>query len=309
MKIAVMGAGAVGGYVGGRLAEAGQEVHLIARGSHLTALCANGLRLETPLGNLHIPRIHATSNPADIGPVDVAIFAVKLPDTDTAASSLAPLLTPETRIVTLQNGIDSAEMIARHAPRSQIAEGVIYIGAHISEPGVITNPGGVHRVTVDGLNGDRKMQEFIRVCEHAKALDVAATDDPRRVVWQKFIALAAFSGATCITRLPIGPVYENPDCLSFMRSLLSENIAVANASGQNFTAAAADAVIELFKKQPYSQKSSMLIDLENGKPLELEWLSGRVHQLGAKYGIATPANTAVWAALCPHVRGSPSEMG
>ncbi len=94
-----------------------------------------------------------------------------------------------------------------------------------------------------------------------------------------------------------------------MRSLLSENIAVANASGQNFTAADADAVIDLFAKQPYRQKSSMLIDLENGKPLELEWLSGRVHQLGAEFGIATPANTAVWAALCPHVRGSPSEMG
>lgn len=299
-----MGAGAIGGYVGGRLAQAGEEVHLIARGAHLDALRANGLRLETPLGGVHLPDIPATGDPTDIGTVDIVLFSVKLMDTDAAASAIAPLLARHTRIVTLQNGIDSAKMIARHAPRSRIAEGVIFIGAHIKEPGVISNPGGVHRVTLDRMDGDHTMKNFFRACDGLTGLEVVATDEPRKVVWQKFIALVAFSGITCITRLPIGAIYENPDSLEFMRSLLAENIAVANAKGQGFDSGYVATVVDLFEKQPYSQKSSMLIDLEKGKPLELEWLSGRIHKLGKELGIPTPANTAVWSALNPWAKGA-----
>ena len=305
MKIAVMGAGAVGGYVGGRLAEAGEEVHLIARGMHLDALRARGLTIETPLGDVSLPGIHATDDALDIGPVDIILFTVKLADTDAAAASLKPLMKPGTRIVTLQNGIDSAEMISRHVPRGQIAEGIIYIGPHIREPGVIAYPGGIHRAVVDGMGGDATMNAFFDVCSRLQGLDIVSTDEPRKTVWQKFIALVAFSGVTGITRLPVGAVYAHPDSLEFMRRLLSENISIANACGQDFAAEDADAVIELFGKQPYSQKSSLLIDLENGKPLELEWLSGRVHKLGAELGIETPANTAVWAALCPYAKGPP----
>lgn len=300
-----MGAGAVGGYVGGRLAAAGEEVHLIARGAHLEALHANGLTIESPLGDAVAAEIHATNAPADIGPVDIVLFAVKLTDADAAAAALAPLVSAETRVVTLQNGIDSADMIARHVPRGQIAEGIIYIGAQIRAPGVIANTGGVHRAVVDRMGGDPVMTEFFGACRRLQGLEVVPTDDARRAVWQKFVALVAFSGVTCITRLPIGAVYEHPDSLAFMRRLLDENIAVANASGQAFTDQDADAVIELFGNQPYGQKSSMLMDLENGKPLELEWLSGRVHGLGMELGIPTPANTAVWAALAPHAKGTP----
>lgn len=305
MKIAVMGSGGIGGYVGGRLAEAGEDVHFIARGRHLEALKAKGLMIESPLGDAVLADVHATNDPAEIGPADLVLFAVKLADTDAAAAALAPLVGPQTRIVTLQNGIDSADMIARHVPRDQIAAGIIFIAVHIKEPGIIAHPGGMHRMTVDAMNGDATMAAFFAACDRAVGIEAMPTDEPERTVWRKFIALAAFSGVTTVTRLPIGATYANPDTLAFMRRLLDENIAVANASGQDFGPDDAEEVVTLFASQPYDQKSSMQIDLENGKSLELPWLSGRVHQLGKELDIATPANSAVWAALCPYVNGAP----
>ena len=305
MKIAVMGAGGIGGYIGGRLAAAGEDVFLIARGRHLEALKAKGLRIESPLGDAELPDIHASDDPAGIGPVDLVLFTVKLPDTDVAAASLAPLVGPQTRIVTLQNGIDSADMIARHVPRHQISAGIIFIAAHIKEPGVITNPGGMHAMTIDAMDGDATLAAFFTACEKAVGIEVTATDEPERTIWRKFIALVAFSGVTAITRLPIGAIYANPDTLAFMRQLLDENIAIANASGQDFGPGDAEKIVNLLAGQPDDQKSSMLVDLENGKRLELPWLSGRIHQLGKELRLATPANSAVWAALSPHVNGAP----
>ncbi len=307
MKIAVMGAGGVGGYVGGRLAEAGEDVHFIARGRHLEALKASGLKIESPLGDAVLSDIHATDDPTEIGPVDLVLFTVKLADADAAAAALAPLVTPRTRIVTLQNGIDSAAMIARHVPRHQIAAGIIFIATHIKEPGVIIHPGGMHRMTVDAIADDATMAEFFAACDRAVGIEAIPTDEPERTVWRKFIALVAFSGVTAITRLPIGATYANPDTLAFMRQLLDENIAVANASGQTFGSDDVEDIVKLFASQPYDQKSSMQLDLENSKPLELPWLSGRVHQLGRELGIATPANSAVCAALCPYVDGAPRQ--
>jgi len=305
MKIAVMGTGGIGGYVGGRLAEAGEDVHFIARGAHLEALKAKGLRIESPLGDAVLADVHATDDPAEIGPVDLVLFAVKLTDTDAAAARLAPLVTLRTRIVTLQNGIDSAAMIARHVPRDQIAAGIIHISVRIKQPGIIAHPGGMHRMTIDAMDGDAAMAAFFAACDRAAGIEAIATGEPERTVWRKFIALVAVSGVTTITRLPIGATYANADTLAFMRQLLDENIAVANASGQDFGPDDAEEIVQLFASQPGDMKSSMLVDLENGKPLELPWLSGRVYQLGKELGVATPANAAVWAALCPCVDGAP----
>ena len=148
------------------------------------------------------------------------------------------------------------------------------------------------------------MAAFFAACDQAVGIEAAPTDDPDRTVWQKFVALTAFSGVTTLARLPIGAVYRHDETLAFFRQLLDENVAVADARGQTFSVADADAIVELFRNQPYEQKSSMLVDVENGKPLELPWLSGRVHQLGQELGIPTPANSAVWAALVPYVNGA-----
>ncbi len=305
MKIAVMGPGGIGGYVGGRLAEAGEDVCLIARGAHLAALRAKGLAIESPHGNAVLPKIRAVGEASEAGPVDLILFTVKLTDADSAARSLVPIVAPHTRIVTLQNGIDSKAIIGRHIDPSHVAAGIIYLAAYIKAPGVIINPGGAHRMTVDRVGGDPVMAAFFAAVGRAVALDCEPTDDPENTLWGKFIALTAFAGATGISRLPIGAVYRQPETLDFMRALLLEAIAVARAAGQHFDDAHAERTIELFRNQPYEQKSSMLVDLEAGKPLELPWLSGKVAALGAEFGIPTPASKAVLAALAAYAGGPP----
>ena len=280
MKIAVMGAGGIGGYVGGRLAAAGEDVHLVARGRHLEALQKNGLRIESPHGDVVLADVDATADPGSIGPVDLIVFTVKLGDSVAAAEMMAPMIGPATRVLTLQHGIDSKDMLADYLDRGRIAAAVIYVAAYIKEPGVIINPGGLHRIIADKLGDDPVMAEFFAACDRAVGLEAVAVDPADHTVWEKFIALVAFSGATCIARQPIGAVYEHPQTLAFMAALLEENVAVAQARGMDFDSAECERVIALFGSQPYAQKSSMLVDLEGGRALELPWLSGRVCALG-----------------------------
>lgn len=307
MKIAVMGAGGVGGYVGGRLAAVGEDVTLIARGSHLAALRENGLRIESPHGDADLPDINATDDPADVGPVDLVLFTVKLGDTAAAAAMMGPLLGPETRVLTLQNGIDSKETLSATVDAARISWGIIFVAAQITAPGVIGSPGGLCRIFCDRLGGDRVLAAFGADCDRAVGLEAVLSDDAARDVWFKFVGLVAFSGATTISRLPIGAVFETPATLAFMRQLLDEGIAVAGAKGLDFGTADAAKIMGLYEGQPYGHKSSMLVDLERGRRLELPWLSGRVSELGRQFGIATPANDAVVAALAAYVDGSPDE--
>jgi 2-dehydropantoate 2-reductase len=300
-----MGAGGVGGYVGGRLAQAGETVGFIARGAHLAALRGEGLRIESPLGGLHLAPVEATDDPAAIGRVDVVLFTVKLGDTAAAAARLAPLLGERTRVVTLQNGIDSREMLARHVAAERIVAGCIYISAAISAPGVISSPGGGRRIIVDGLGGDGVVAAFVAACNRTIALEASATDEISSAVWEKFVRLVAFSGITCLTRRPIGAVLEHPETLGFLRQLLEENVAVAAAVGVPFPPDMPEHVLGFYRGLPYETKSSMLHDLDAGKPLEVDWLAGRIVELGRAQGVSTPANAAVMAALAPHARGGP----
>src|SRR4051794_25709130 len=164
MKIAIMGAGGVGAYVGARLQEAGEDVAYIARGAHLAAMQRDGLRIESDSGNLHLAQVKASDDPARIGVVDAVLFTVKLWDTEAAARALQPLLGAHTRVITLQNGIDSVAMIARHVPRAQVIGGSIYVSAVIARPGVISSVGAFHRIVVDVAGGDRIVAELCAAC-------------------------------------------------------------------------------------------------------------------------------------------------
>ncbi|MFO1143120.1 MAG: 2-dehydropantoate 2-reductase [Amaricoccus sp.] len=305
MKVAVVGAGGIGGYVGGRLAEAGETVALVARGPHLEALRRDGLRIECPLGDVSLPGIKATDDPAEIGPVDIVIVTVKLGGTDAAAGALAPLLAAHTRVVSLQNGIDAKAMIARHVDARQVAAGCTYLSAHIRAPGVIHAPGGAHGMTVDGLSGDPAIGGFVQACLRATGLEAKATEDIDRVLWEKFVTLVAFSGATCLTRSPIGTVFAHPEAVGLLRALVVENLSVAAAAGQDFGPDRGDALIAFYRTLHGSTKSSMLVDLEAGRPLEMPWLSGRMLDLARSFGQQAPATAAVVAALAPHVEGRP----
>ena len=306
MKIAVMGAGGIGGYVGGRLAEAGADVTLIARGAHLEVLRKTGLVIETPGGKVRLPDIRAGGSPAEVGEVDLVLFTVKLADAEDAAMALLPMLGSHTRVLTLQNGIDSKAIIERHTGPDRVAEGIIYLAAYIRAPGDIWHPGGVHLTRADASPDDPVMTELFSMNDRLTDLDILPDKNARQMVWGKFVNLAAFAGVTSVARSPIGRVYETPETLDLFRDLLGENLAVARAEGLTFSDDHVETTIELFRNQPYEQNSSMLVDLEAGKPIEMPWLSGRVLELARTHGIEVPANRAVVAALAPFVNGTPT---
>jgi 2-dehydropantoate 2-reductase len=304
-----MGAGAIGGYVGGRLAEAGAEVTFIARGAHLEALQTSGLTIESPEGRLHLPTISATADPAAIGSVDLVLFTVKLTDAEAAAAAILPLMGEGTRVLTLQNGIDSKAILERHVGPWRVAAGVIYITTGIEQPGVVRHPGGPHLLIADALGGDPAMAELFAMSNSLIGLDVEPHAAPDQMIWRKFVDLVAFSGVNCLARSPIGRVRAHSATAEFMRALLEENVAVARAEGIDLPDDHIEQRLAFLGTLAAPAKSSMLMDLEAGKSLELPWLAGRVCELGVGHGIDTPANRAVVAALAPFVHGRPGDDG
>ena len=232
------------------------------------------------------------------------IFAVKVFDSEEAAAAIVPLVGSETRVVTLQNGIDSVETLARFVPRSQVIGGTAYISVHLERPGAIVHAGGVAqpRLTLGG-RGDSKIEAFREACVRGGGMDGQTVDDVDQAIWIKFVMLSAFSGGTSLMRSGIGPILADPESRKFMEQLRDEGIAVASSAGHPMPKGYKDDVEALWQKFPPETRSSMANDLAHGKPLELKWLSGRLHALGEDFGMPTPAHTAVYRALHLHARG------
>ena len=304
MRIAIMGAGGLGAYIGARLAAAGEDVAFVARGPHLAAMRGSGLRVENPFGDLHLSKVTATDVPAEIGPVDLVLFTVKLWDTDTAAAVLPPLIVAGTRVLTLQNGINSVELIARHVPREHVVAGATYIPGVISAPGVIRNSGGSKRIVIDSADGDATVAAFAASSARAVGLDTELTDAIGPILWEKFIRMSANSAAQSLMRSTIGPILANPESRAFMRQLVEEGIAVAAATGNPVSYDFADQTMAFFDTFPPTQRASMAADLERGRRLELSWLSGRVHAMGIEHNISTPAHTAAYRSLSLYAAGA-----
>ena len=309
MRIAILGSGGVGGYVGARLQAAGEDVAFIARGPHLQAMRQGGLRIDCPQQPLHLLQVFASEHPSDIGPVDLVVFAVKLWDTDAAAQAIAPMLSAHTRVLTLQNGIDSVAMISRHVAPEQVRGGVIYVSAVIDRPGVIGSPGGMHAIVADAADGDPCMAALAAAAQRAQALDVKLRPDIRVAIWEKFIALASISGTTSLLRARMGQILQHPDTAALQRELIDEAIAVARAAGHTVRPELAGEIMGRLHALPPAFRSSMSEDLERGKPLELRWLSGRLHALGAELGVPTPGHSAVYRGLVLHEHGQPAVAG
>ncbi len=305
MKVAVVGAGGIGGYIGGRLAEAGHDVTLIARGRHLAAVQENGLKIESPLGDAHLANIRAVEQATDAGPADLVLVTVKMPDLEGVANDLPALLAPQTRIVTLQNGIDAKPILSRHIDPDTIAQGVIYLAAYIREPGTIMTPGGKHLMLVDRLQGDPVMAEFFAAIEAAIAIDATPVDDSDKVVWAKFTAQSSIAAVTAITRMSLGGVFASKSATSLLRQLLDEALVVAAAKKIGLDPNHRETVLGLYGQQPPTQSSSLIVDILAGKQTELQWLSGRVHELGLETGVPTPAHSLVWNALAAYKDGRP----
>ena len=307
MKIAVMGSGGVGGYFGARLAAAGNDVTFIARGGHLDAIRSQGLRVQSPLGDVHIDPAGATDDPAEVGPVDVVLFATKLYDTERAGEQCQSFLGADTAVISLLNGVDSEEQLSRILGAGHVVGGVARISAGIAAPGVIQHHAsfaGIEFGELDGRNSDR-LQAFLAAATEAN-IDAQLSDDINTAIWQKFVMIASFSAVTALTRLPAGPIRDNPQSWSLIQAAAHEAGAVARARGVPLTEDAVDDVVKLMGALPDAMKASMLVDLERGKPLELEWLSGAVCRLGRETGVDTPVHRVVLAALSPFAAGRPA---
>ncbi len=306
MKIAVMAAGAVGGYFGGRMQAAGHDLHYIARGANLEAMKKNGLRLESVHGDLHLPKVNVTDEPKQVGPADIVLFAVKLWDTEKAAELARPLIGPNTRLITFQNGVDSVERIVPILGKEHTVCGVAAIASVIASPGVIkhTSAFAMIRFGHADKHADPVLQAFAEAGKAAK-LDIAVSDDIEVDRWQKFIFLTAMSGATSALRSPIGPIIADPELRAFFRQLMDEALAVGRAKGVKLDQAVVDARMDfVINKVERGMKASMAHDLERGNRIELDWLSGKVRAFGKELGIPTPASDTVWTVLKLHRMGT-----
>lgn len=304
MKIAVMGAGGVGGYFGGRLAQAGCDVSFIARGAHLAALRDHGLKIESAAGDAVIPKVQATHDAAEIGPVDLVLFAVKLADTEAAAQQIKPLFGPDTTVVSFQNGVQKDALLRAHFGDSAVMGGVAYISATIRAPGIIHQTGRMARLQFGEFDGSRSVraEAFLQLCQKG-GFDAELATDIRRKIWEKFVLLVGLSAMTTVVRLPIGPIREHPLTRAFLLDLMREAVAVGRAEGVDLPVDCAQACLQRIDGFPAEMMASMTHDLNLGKPLEVNWLSGAVVDLGAASGVATPCNRAIRDLLALHAAG------
>ncbi len=300
MRVAVMAAGAVGSYFGGRLAEAGHEVHFIARGAHLDAIRKNGLKVESPLGDIHIRDVKATDDPKQVGPVDLIFFAVKLWDTEKAGELSKPLVNPNTRLLTMQNGIDSVERLSPILGGGVVCAAPTRISAVITGPGVIAHKGAFANLTTGFMDGreDARLKSLV---DEMKAAKVEATYSIaiEKIWWEKFVFLASFSAITASTRSAVGPIMADEDTRELFRKLLNEVEAVGRKKGVPLEGVA-EKSFQFAKSNAISAphlRASMAEDVDRGNRLETEWLQGKVAELGRKLGVPTPAHETIYATL------------
>jgi 2-dehydropantoate 2-reductase len=301
-----MAAGAVGGYFGARMAAAGHDVTFIARGANLEAIRKNGLSIESVHGNVHLEKPNVTDDPAKVGPVDAVFFAVKLWDTEKSAEQMKPLLGPNTRVITLQNGVDSYERLTPIIGAERAVPGITYVVSVIDRPGVIKQTSQFQTIicgTIDG-RADAPLKAFVDAAK-AASINITLSDNIARDRWQKFIFLSATSGATAITRMPMGPILADPDTRALFRSIMQETLAVGRAKGVDLDPGYVDERMAFADANtPPTMKASMANDLDRGNRLELDWLAGQVSRLGKELKVPTPVNDLIYAALKLHRMGA-----
>jgi len=311
MRVAIVGAGGVGGYFGARLQQAGAEVHFVARGGHLAAMRSGGLRVESPLGDLELPHVNVTDNPADIGAADIVWLSVKLWDMDAAVRAMRPLVGPGTGIISFQNGVQKDEVLRAAFGDEAVMGGVAYIATNIDHPGVIKHTGTMQRLIFGEYDGRRstRAETLLDLCLRG-GINAELSGDVRRAIWEKFVFLVGLSGSTTTMRETIGPIRSNPRSRRFLVELMRETVAVGRALGVSLPSDFADQRLAFVDGLPDVMTSSMHHDLKAGKRLEVSWLSGGVAQLGEKAGVPTPMNRAVWEILALYEMGSgPAEAG
>jgi 2-dehydropantoate 2-reductase len=304
MRIAVIGAGGVGGGFGAALAQAGADVTFLARGAHLAAMKSEGLKVTGPRGDIHIRPTRATDDPAEIGEVDVVLFCVKLWDVESAGERIKPLIGTDSAVIPLQNGVDAAERLIPILGKGAVMGGVAQISASIVAPGVIAQVGTFMRMIFGELDGRRspRAEAFLALCQKG-GFDASLSEQILTDLWMKFILLASNAGLMALARQPIGPLRDDPELRPIFLAAWQEVIDVGRAKGVALPADARERILDLTAHLPPAMKASMALDLDRGNRLEVPWLSGKVADLGRQFGIPTPTHSMIHAMLKPYVMG------
>ena len=308
MHFAIMGSGAVGGYYGAKLARSGQRVTFVARGAHLRAIREQGLQIRSPLGDF---TVHAEANDdtTRVGTVDVVMYAVKTYDNQTALPLVRPLVGPKTVVLTLQNGVDSADEIGSLIGKEKVIAGPTYIATALVAPGRIDQTGTHRRIVFGEVFGNPpRLSDRVLALRDVMAdadIQAEAIADARVAIWEKFSYLAPFAGFSGASRLPFGPIWGDEVTRRQFLAAVAEVLAVARAEGVEISPDAEQRMKASADALPRSMRASLLIDLSQGKRIEVEALQGSVVRRGERAGVATPIMSTLYAVLKPHAAGPP----
>jgi 2-dehydropantoate 2-reductase len=307
MRIAVIGAGGVGGPFGVALAKAGGDVTFVARGAHLAAMRTRGLKVLGPRGDIHLAPTQATDEPATIGPVDFVLFCVKLWDVESAGAVIRPLVGPDTAVIPLQNGIDASDRLIPILGKDAVMGGVAHISATIAEPGVIRQTGGFMRLVFGELDGRSSSRgaALHSLC-HSAGFDSVNSNAIQTAMWEKFVLLATNSSVVALTRLPFGKLRDDPEVFVLFERGVAEVAAIGRARGVDLPADIESRMLRATRNFPPEMLPSMAVDLMRGNKLELPWLAGKVVALGRELGVPTPTYDVMYAALKPYANGAPT---
>ncbi len=305
MRITIMGAGGVGSYFGARLAASGEDVTFIARGPHLHALRARGMSVKSPHGDFRLETVAATDDPSTVGTVDVILVTAKVYDLETSCAVIAPMVGPETMIIPVQNGVSSVDIVSSWFDRSHVVGGLVFVASFVVAPGEVEHKAELHRLTfgeIDGTLSDRVLA--FRDAGQRAGFDAVASENIELELWSKFALLAGIAPVSTLARQTVGGVEADKDLWDLCRRSVSEVVAVGRAKGIAFPPDAVEATLALNARFDPDAKNSMLLDLEAGKPLEHEWVSGEIVRLGRELGVPTPFHEIAYAALKPFAAGN-----
>jgi 2-dehydropantoate 2-reductase len=292
-----MGTGGIGGYFGGLLARGGFDIHFVARGKHRQAILEDGLQIVSSQGSFQV-MIHVTSEPHEIGPVDLLLFCVKSYDTESVARFAAPMIEQNTVVLTLQNGIDNAEKLTREYGEERIMAGTAFVEASIAAPGVVAHSGKAGRMVFGELSGKRtaRAEAILDVLTRA-GIEAELSDDVHQVLWSKFLFICGVHGVSTLSRASLGLVLSCPETRDLVIGVMQEIEILARARGVNLPDRVVPDAMQLAESYNKSFKCSMLRDLEWRRPMEIEALNGMVVKLGRQHGVETPLNQALYACL------------
>lgn len=305
MRLLMVGAGGIGGYFGARFVAGGHEVTFLARGATLAALRERGLTIDSAAAPAQLA-VHATDRVEDAGAPDAIVLGTKLADLDAAARQVAPVA-GTALVVTTQNGVEAADIVARHIARSRIAPGIAQISVGIKAPGVIAHTGTLARLRVGTRPGGPPVAEvdaFV-AAGVASGIDIARVDDIERALWEKFVFLAALSGTACLARQRVGVIREDPDLRATLRAAMAEIWTLARARGVELADDFVDRQMAFIDAFPAQARPSMLLDLVEGRRLEAPWLAGAVVRMASECGLDVPVVRTLYAALKPWLDGPP----